>query len=75
MKRSDTVKLLGGEYVWIDTCYTFDRGWETMVFESDESGNVKNWIDLDSQLYYTEEQASRGHDTMVEKWKNRWSVR
>lgn len=74
MKKSSTVKLLGGQYVWIDTCYTLDHGWETMVFESDENGNVISWYDLDSDRYMSETQASAGHDRMVEKWKNTWAL-
>lgn len=56
-------------YVWIDTCNTFDRGWETMVFRCDENGKVLDWMDLDSELYINENNASKGHDKMVEKWK------
>ena len=74
MKRSDTVKLLGGEYVWIDTCYTFDHGYETMVFKCDENGNVENWKDLDCDRYSSQQAAIEGHDNMVEKWKNRWTL-
>ena len=54
-------------YVWIDTCDTFDRGWETMVFRCDENGNVLDWMDLDSELYINENNAFKGHDEMVEK--------
>ena len=36
MKKSTTVKTKTKGYVWIDTCYTLDNGWETMVFASDE---------------------------------------
>ena len=70
MKKSDVVKLLGGQYVWIDTCYTLDHGWETMVFESDENGNVISWWDLDSDHYMSEAEAAVGHGCMVEKWQN-----
>jgi hypothetical protein len=40
MKKSTTVKTRTMGYVWIDTCNTFDRGWETMVFRCDENGKV-----------------------------------
>lgn len=42
MKKSTTVKTRTRGYVWIDTCYTLDHGWETMVFASDENGNVSS---------------------------------
>ena len=74
MRKSDVVKLLGGQYVWIDTCYTLDHGWETMVFECDEDGKVKSWMDLDCENYFSEASASQGHDDMVEKWESRWSI-
>lgn len=74
MKKSDVVKLLGGQYVWIDTCYTLDHGWETMVFESDENGNVISWWDLDSNRYTSEAEASVGHERMVGKWQDKWAL-
>ena len=37
-KKSTVVKTRGGQYVWVDTCYTLDAGWETMVFPCDERG-------------------------------------
>lgn len=70
MKKSTTVKTRTMGYVWIDTCDTFDRGWETMVFRCDENGNVLDWMDLDSELYINENNAAKGHDEMVEKWKD-----
>ena len=70
MKKSTTVKTKTKGYVWIDTSYTLDHGWETMVFESDENGNVSDWMDLDCDIYVTEQQASEGHDEMIRKWEN-----
>ena len=70
MKKSTPVKTRTMGYVWIDTCFTFDHGWETMVFASDKNGKVLDWMDLDCDIYATESQASEGHDEMVEKWKD-----
>lgn len=70
MKKSTTVKTRTMGYVWIDTCFTLDHGWETMVFASDKNGKVLDWMDLDYDIYATESQASEGHDEMVEKWKD-----
>lgn len=42
MKKSTIVKTRTRGYVLVDTCYTLDRGWETMVFASDKNGNVSN---------------------------------
>lgn len=70
MKKSTIVKTRTMGYVWIDTCFTLDHGWETMVFASDKNGKVLDWMDLDCDIYATESQASEGHDEMVEKWKD-----
>lgn len=70
MKKSTIVKTKTRGYVLVDTCYTLDRGWKTMVFASDKNGNVSNWSDLDCDVYATNFQASDGHDEMIERWKN-----
>lgn len=70
MKKSTIVKTKTKGYVWIDTCYTLDHGWETMVFASDKNGNVSNWTNLDCDIYATESQACEGHYEMVRKWEN-----
>lgn len=70
MQKSTTVKTRTRGYVWIDTCYTLDYRWETIVFASDENGNVSSRMNLDRDIYATESQASDGHEEMVEKWKN-----
>ena len=67
-KKSDVIRTNSGEYVFIDTCWTMDHGWETMVFECDEDGIVTDWCDLDCDIYATKEQADIGHADMVNKW-------
>ena len=54
MKKSTTVKTRTIGYVWIDTCFTLDHGWETMVFASDKNGKVLDWMDLDCDIYAIE---------------------
>ena len=44
--------------------------YETMVFKSDEEGNVKAWGNLDKNNYSTEKEARKGHKQMIKKWKN-----
>ena len=46
-------------------------GYETMVFPCDEKGNVSSWADLDKANYNTEEEARKGHEKMVKKWRDR----
>lgn len=68
MRMTTYVKNEKGETFYIDTCYTFDKGLETMVFPCDEKGNVTDWGDLDAYWYESEEEAEEGHFEMVEKW-------
>ena len=70
MRWNNVIKTKAGIHVYIDTAYTFDAGWETMVFECDENGMVSDWLDLDVKHYGCEEMAGLGHSGMVEKWEN-----
>jgi len=67
-KYSATVQEPNGNYVWIDTRYTADHGWETMVFKCDAEGNVSDWNELDCDRYSNEEEARAGHQQMVSRW-------
>lgn len=67
-KYSATVQEPNGNYVWIDTRYTADHGWETMVFKCDDEGNVSDWGELDWNIYDNEEEAIVGHQQMISKW-------
>lgn len=70
MKLTNLVKTSNG-YVLIDTCFTLDHGWETMVFECDENGKVNKWLELDVDRYGSQVAAENGHWQMVEKWKRK----
>lgn len=70
MKLSTTVKTKSGHYVWVDTCWTFDHGYETMVFPCDERGNVTDWGDLDMSLYPSEAAAEAGHQLTCMAWED-----
>jgi len=52
---------------WVDTAYTVDYGWETMVFARDRNGKV-NYTDLDVRHYSEPEDAMEGHEEMCRKW-------
>ena len=52
---------------WVDTSYTLDHGWETMVFARNADGSV-NYEDLDVCLYEEPEDAMEGHEKMCLKW-------
>lgn len=56
----------------IDTCYTLDCGWETIVREccEDEDKNVIPWEEeVDMDRYSSKEAANEGHIKMADKWK------
>lgn len=60
-KRS-LVRAENGKWYCVDTCLTFDHGWETMVFPYDaDKGKVKNWNDLCCKIYESEDQALSTH--------------
>ena len=60
-----------GRYVVVDSRQTMDAGYETMVFESSENGDVFTYEDLDIDRYKTWEDMKEGHEKMCEKWKKK----
>ena len=54
--------------VLIDTRYTFDGYYETMVFKCDKNGAVDNWIELDVDRYPSIMEMRDGHQRMIGKW-------
>lgn len=71
MKLRGVVKTRNHGHVAIDTCYTLDHGFETMVFKCDKNGNIIDWSDLDADVYDNSEEAKEGHKEMIKKWKNK----
>jgi len=58
-----------GKY-FISTNDTWDRGWETMVFEYDSKNEcVRDWTELDVNHYNDVHEAYAGHEVMVQKWE------
>ena len=57
---SDIVKF-NGNYYYVDSCYTLDHGYETMVFACDSNGNVTDWSDLYCERYDTRAEMKLGH--------------
>lgn len=70
MDETTIVQTKTKGYVYVDTSYTMDRGWETMVFKSDENGEITDWEGLDSCAYADESEANEGHSVMIKKWEN-----
>ena len=63
-KLSDVVEHKGN-YYFVDSCYTLDHGYETMIFPCDKNGNVTNWGDLYCDIYDTESEMVCAHNKIV----------
>lgn len=64
----DVIRTKTKGSVVVDSCDTFDVGYETMVFPCDNNGNITNFLDLDRRIYDTEEEMKKGHYEMIGKW-------
>lgn len=58
---TDIVFAKDGKFYYVDSCYTLDRGWETMVFPCDSHGEVENWIEVFAEWYNSIEDMINGH--------------
>ena len=63
-KISDVVEYKGN-YYFVDSCYTLDHGYETMIFPCTEEGNVTNWTELYCDIYDTETEMVDAHKAIV----------
>lgn len=70
MQKSTVVKTRTRGCVLVDTRVLADHELLTRVFASDENGHVSRWVELDGDIHATKSYASKGHEEMVEKWKN-----
>lgn len=67
----DTVPHEAG-WVTVSTVHlAYVGGYETMVFETDESGEPFSMLELDADVYQTKEEALLGHKRMMERWANK----
>ena len=55
------VETKSGEIYCVDSCYTLDHGYETMVFRGKKTGEVTDWGDLYAATYDTEEEMESEH--------------
>lgn len=54
-----------GNYYYVDSCYTLDHGYETMIFPCDENGNVTNWGELYTEWYENATEMEMRHEAIV----------
>lgn len=67
MKKSIHLKnfvIFKGMEFCVDSCFTFDRGFETMIFKA-KDGKIINWTDLYVEHYDSENAMIAGHDYIV----------
>ena len=55
-----------GNYYYVDSRYTFDHGYETMIFHCDANGKVTNWLDLYAEWYSSQEEMAARHKQIVD---------
>ena len=58
--------VVNGKEYYVSTNLTFDRGWETMVFHS-ENQKVTNWMEVFALYHDSKEEAYKTHAEVVEK--------
>ena len=61
---SDIIEY-NGNYYYVDSRYTLDHGYETMVFACDDKGNVTDWIDLYCDIYATPTEMAVAHKKLI----------
>ena len=66
---TDVVEL-DGKFYYIDSCYTLDHGYETMVFPCDSKGNVTDWGELYAEWYDDQPSMERRHSEIVQNLKD-----
>lgn len=64
MKFTDIVKV-DGIYYLVDSCFTFDCGFETMIFMCNDDGKVIDWCDLYVEHYNTKSEMEIRHYEIV----------
>ena len=62
---SDVVLHSNGNHYYIDSRYTYDHGYETMVFLCDSKGEVISWSDLYAEIYTSKEAMQTRHAEII----------
>lgn len=62
---SDVVQHSNGNYYYVDSRYTYDHGYETMVFSCDDKGEVSSWSDHYAETYASIEAMQTRHAEII----------
>ena len=68
-KQTRLQTVVKEHWVLVDSIYTLDAGFETMVFPCDAKGKVTDWGELQVKRYDTYEQMKQGHEGIVKTWR------
>ena len=63
--RFSNIVEYNGNYYYVDSCYTLDHGYETMVFACDSNGNVTDWGDLYCDIYDNADEMELKHYEII----------
>lgn len=72
-KRIANTELDDGKVIstmWIGLNHSFSDKSKPLIFETMVFSSSENWGDMDCNRYSTLDDAIKGHEAMVEKWKN-----
>jgi hypothetical protein len=68
-KQIDLTHVVGeAGSVVVSTMFMEYIGYETLVFEADRSGKVKDWNELSGRRYDTLAEAKKGHEKIVKRY-------
>ena len=59
---------IGDEYFYVDSCYSYDRGFETMVFACEKNGGdfeVTSWSELYEEYYNSSDKMRSRHNEII----------
>ena len=55
-----------GNYYYVDSRYTFDHGYETMIFHCNANGQVTDWCDLYAEWYTSQKEMATRHKQIID---------
>lgn len=61
---TDVVKLNDKYYV-VDSVYTLDKGYETMIFDGDKNGEVTDWSGVYTEYHSNYEEMKSRHNYII----------
>ena len=60
-----SIIVYNGNHYYVSSNYTFDHGYETMIFACDSNGDVKNWAHLYQAIYESFDEMEKNHNEII----------